>query len=250
MTEKIHLVGHRGQPDSFPENSLESFTHALQSGAVYIETDIQLTADGVVVLSHDESLYKLTDNGLSVTKNTYASFKDISAGFPKKFPDKFNHCRISTLSQFSDLLQNWPNVICFIEIKQESLLCFGNKVVDRVFDALKPIKEQAVLISFDYDALVYARDKYQRPVGWVLPEWSEENQVKANLLLPEYLFVDADFCPSNKSELWPGPWKWAVYTINVVEEIKKYTDLGINIIETNRFSELKLEYDNPAMGDK
>lgn len=243
MTASIHLVGHRGQPDSFPENSLESFTHALQSGAVYIETDIQLTADGVVVLSHDENLRKLTKRNISVTKNTYTSFKDIPAGYPKKFSNTFNHCRIASLKQFSDLLQNWPKVIAFIEIKQESLACFGNKVVDLVMESLEPIEEQSVLISFDYDVLVYAREKYNIPLGWVLPEWAHSNQIKADKLSPEYLFVDAGFCPDDKKDLWSGSWQWAVYTVNSVEEIKKYTDIGINIIETNRFSEIQNEYD-------
>jgi glycerophosphoryl diester phosphodiesterase len=239
MVDAIQLVGHRGEPDSFPENSLESFTHALKSGAVYIETDVNVTADGVVVLSHDENLQKLTGKDISVTKNSYASFKDIPAGFPEKFSDSFNHCRIATLMEFSDLLQNWPNVICFIEIKQDSLLHFGNNVVDLVLQALQKIEERSVLISFDYDVLVYARNKYHRPVGWVLPEWSRENRIKAEALSPEYLFVDANFCPDNSIDIWAGPWQWVVYTINTAEGIKKYVDLGINIIETNRLSELQ-----------
>ncbi|MDH5612451.1 MAG: glycerophosphodiester phosphodiesterase family protein [Gammaproteobacteria bacterium] len=239
MAYAIHLVGHRGQPDSFPENSLESFTHAIRSGAAYIETDVQVTVDGVVVLSHDADIKKLTGVDIDVTKNTYASFKNIPAGFPGKFSDKFNHCRIATLMEFSDLLQYWPGVVCFIEIKQESLLYFGNKVVDLVVEALQKIEDQSVLISFDYDALVYARNKYHSPVGWVLPEWSSENKIKAETLSPEYLFVGADFCPDNKIDIWSGAWKWVVYTINTAEDIKKYSNLGINIIETNCFSELQ-----------
>ena len=239
MKEQIYLVGHRGQPDSFPENSLESFSHALKSGAAYIETDINVTADGVAVLSHDNSLLRLTGKDINVTKSTYASFKDISAGYPEKFSSRFNHCRIATLGEFSNFLQSWPEVICFIEIKQDSLLCFGHRVVDLVMASLETIRDQTVLISFDYGALLYARDHYDVPVGWVLPEWSVENQLKADRLAPDYLFVDAEFCPDNNKELWPGPWQWAVYTINTLEEIKKYAALGIRIIETNRISELQ-----------
>ena len=250
MTEPIHLVAHRGQPDSFPENSLEGFTHALTSGAAYIEADVQVTADGIVVLSHDENLRKLTGKNISVIKSTYSSFKDLPAGFSKKFSNTFNHCRIANLRQFSDLLQNWPNVICFIEIKQESLSCFDNEVVDLVIESLQAINAQSVLVSFNYDALVYARNKYQKPVGWVLPNWSRKNQIKADKLSPEFLFVNTDFCPNNKKDIWSGSWQWVVYTINVVEEIKKYADLGINIIETNRISELKHELDAAATGDK
>ena len=243
MTDQILLVAHRGQPDSFPENSLEGFMHVLQSGAVYIEADIQVTADGVVVLSHDKNLRKLTGKNINIMKHDYAEFKNIPAGCPKKFSDRFNHSRIATLKQFSDLLQNWPKVNCFIEIKQDSLDYFGNKVVDLVVDALQAIDDQSVLISRDYDALVYARDKYHRSVGWVLPCWSKENQVKAGNLSPDYLFIKTAFCSKGKKEFLTGSWKWVVYTVNTVKRMKRYSDLGIHIIETNCFSELKCSLD-------
>ena len=240
MIDQIFLVGHRGQPDSFPENSLEGFAHVLQSGAAYVETDVNITADGVVVLSHDKNLLKLTGKNINITKNDYAEFKDISAGYPQKFSNTYNHCRIATLNQFADLLRNWPEVTCFIEIKQDSLLCFGNKAVDLVVDALQAIDDQSILISHDYDALVYARDKYHRPVGWVLPSWSRKNRIKAEELSPDYLFVKTDFCPKDKKEFLTGSWQWVVYTVNTVKKMKEYTDLGIYIIETNCFSELDI----------
>lgn len=250
MTSKPSLVGHRGQPQSFPENSLEGFEYAVQSGATYIETDIHVTADGIVVLSHDENLNKLTGKNISITKSDYSDFKDIPAGYPKRFSNTFSHCRIATLNQFSDLLQNWPKVTCFIEIKQDSLSCFGNTVVDRVIEALEAIASQCVLISFDYEAMVYAKNKYHKAVGWVLPDWSLQNQHKAEQLAPDYLFVDTDFCPQNKPDLWTGSWKWVVYTVNTVTSIKKYTDLGINIIETDCISELSHAYDTDANNNK
>ncbi|MCW8922675.1 MAG: glycerophosphodiester phosphodiesterase family protein [Gammaproteobacteria bacterium] len=250
MTNHIYLVAHRGEPDSYPENSLASFSHALDSGATHIETDVQVTADNIVVLSHDENLNRLTGKNISITKSNFALFKDIPAGFSSHFSGTFNHSRIASLKQFSDLLTKWPEVICFIEIKQESLSCFGNRVVDLVMEALEEIKEQCVLISFNYDALVYARDKYPQSIGWVLPDWSDSNQVKADRLSPEYLFVDTDFFPQNKNDLWQGPWQWVAYTINTVEQIKTYADLGVNIIETNRLSQLQREYGNTIINAK
>jgi glycerophosphoryl diester phosphodiesterase len=101
-----------------------------------------------------------------------------------------------------------------------------------------------VLISFDYDALVYARERYNFPVGWVLPKWSAENKIKAEKLSPDYLFVDKAFCPENKTGIWPGSWQWVVYTVNTVEAIKTYTRLGINIIETDCVSKLIAAIDN------
>ncbi len=239
MTIPVQLVAHRGEPDTFPENSLEGFAHALRTGATYLETDVQLTADGVVVLSHDENLRRLTGEAVSIAKNEYSAFKDLPAGYPKKFTNRFEHCRIATLEQFVDLVQQWPGVICFIEIKPESLVHFGHEmVVDRVVDSLWRIEAQSVLISFDYEALVLARSKYRCAVGWVLPGWTEENRIKAETLAPEYLFGSKKICPGQRAKVWPGSWQWVVYTLNSLAEVKRFAALGINIIETNGISRM------------
>ncbi|MBL4763235.1 MAG: hypothetical protein JKY93_11135, partial [Gammaproteobacteria bacterium] len=53
-TELCHrLVAHRGEPDNYPENSLQGFQTALSAGAKFLETDIQITKDDVAILSHD-----------------------------------------------------------------------------------------------------------------------------------------------------------------------------------------------------
>ena len=47
---------HRGGRDARPENTLDAFQYALENGAVSIETDIQMTADGHIVMSHNPAL--------------------------------------------------------------------------------------------------------------------------------------------------------------------------------------------------
>lgn len=56
---KIRLpqaIAHRGYKAAFPENSMAAFRSAVDIGAHAIETDLHLSRDGVVVLSHDASL--------------------------------------------------------------------------------------------------------------------------------------------------------------------------------------------------
>ena len=55
-TVKIHrLVGHRGDSASFPENTMPAFRSAADKG-FNIETDLYLTRDGVVFLTHDQRI--------------------------------------------------------------------------------------------------------------------------------------------------------------------------------------------------
>ncbi|TPX26836.1 hypothetical protein DIZ76_012299 [Coccidioides immitis] len=49
-------IAHRGYSAKFPENTMSAFMHAVEVGAHAIETDIHLSRDGVVVLSHDATL--------------------------------------------------------------------------------------------------------------------------------------------------------------------------------------------------
>jgi len=241
MTGRVSLVAHRGQPLSFPENSLEGFSHVLKTGGQYLETDVHITSDGIPVLSHDANLLKLTGKQIIVADHSYDEIKHMSAGYSERFGDQFDHCRIATVKQFSELLKDWPDVICFIEIKDACLNYFGLKAVDLIIDALQEIHSQVVVISFNYDALEYAKSNYDCPVGWVLPEWSEQNRLKSSVLDPDYLLVNTKFCPQETAEIWPGSWEWVVYTINSDEDLGHYAGLGFELIETNRFSELKLE---------
>lgn len=57
MAEIINFA-HRGAAGHCPENTMASFARALELGATGIETDVQMTRDGKLVLIHDESLQR------------------------------------------------------------------------------------------------------------------------------------------------------------------------------------------------
>jgi glycerophosphoryl diester phosphodiesterase len=95
-----------------------------------------------------------------------------------------------------------------------------------------------MLISFDYAALVYTREHYSIPIGWVLPEWSDDNQSLANALHPEYLFCSRKRLPPESKTLWQGPWQWAVYTVNDAREASAWLQRGMHLIETDVIRQL------------
>jgi glycerophosphoryl diester phosphodiesterase len=55
------LVAHRGASAYAPEHTLEAYRLALEQGADYVEQDLTLTSDGVLVCLHDETLERTTD---------------------------------------------------------------------------------------------------------------------------------------------------------------------------------------------
>jgi glycerophosphoryl diester phosphodiesterase len=56
MLQLPQVIGHRGAMAYAPENTLASFREARKRGAAWVEIDVKLTADGVPVVMHDDSL--------------------------------------------------------------------------------------------------------------------------------------------------------------------------------------------------
>jgi len=56
VTRQFEVIGHRGARGLFPENTIEGFRQSLEMGVRSFELDVGMTADGVVVVSHDPAL--------------------------------------------------------------------------------------------------------------------------------------------------------------------------------------------------
>lgn len=59
-------IAHRGFKARYPENTMAAFRAAVEAGAHAIETDVHLTKDGIVVLSHVSDHHALTTAGTDV----------------------------------------------------------------------------------------------------------------------------------------------------------------------------------------
>lgn len=236
---KSLLIAHRGEPERFPENSLAGYRAVLDAGALFVETDVQITADGIAVLSHDPTLLKITGHELPVTETDYRSIQELPAGHPERFGERFNDLRIVRLDEFAALLRQYPQALAFVELKHASLRAHGAaRVIDITLKALGDSVAQCIIISFEPGALVEAREASHLPIGWVLPEWSEAARELASGLAPEYLFCNRKRLPPDTGPLWPGPWRWVVYTVNDPDEVTAFRARGIDLVETNVITRL------------
>ena len=71
---------HRGASEYYPENTLRSFNAGLDMEADGIETDIQRTRDGVLVLHHDDTLERIPHVAGSVKDYTYDELLQMDFG--------------------------------------------------------------------------------------------------------------------------------------------------------------------------
>ena len=67
---------HRGASEYAPENTLSSFYLGLLQGANGIETDVQKTKDGVLVLFHDDTLDRVSNKQGKLCDYTWDELKD------------------------------------------------------------------------------------------------------------------------------------------------------------------------------
>ena len=88
---------HRGASGYFPENTMLAFMKAVEMGCDGIETDVQMTRDGVLVLIHDERIDRTT-NGYGLVKDySYAELCRLDAG--SWFGARFAGTKIPTVGE-------------------------------------------------------------------------------------------------------------------------------------------------------
>lgn len=119
------VIGHRGAAGERPENTLPSFARALEQGADILETDAHPTADGQVVLFHDDTLDRTTNGNGPVNAQTLSALRGLDAGF--RFtphggaigatPFRGHGVRIPTLDE---TLEAFPSARLNIELKENA----------------------------------------------------------------------------------------------------------------------------------
>jgi glycerophosphoryl diester phosphodiesterase len=106
-------IAHRGASGYAPENTCAAFERAIAMGADMIETDVQLTLDGELVLIHDDLVDRTTDGQGPVADHTLAELHALDAG--SWFGPGFASERILTLAEFA--AEFLPRIPACLEIK-------------------------------------------------------------------------------------------------------------------------------------
>ncbi len=138
------MLAHRGLAIEVPENSLAAFERALNAGAGYLETDVRLTRDGIVVIAHDETIERMTGRGDSVAALTMAELRSIDLGSGQTF------------STLAEALEAFPDARFNIDVKVAD-------AVGPVVDVIRSTgaSDRVLLTSFS--------DARRRRLGELLP---------------------------------------------------------------------------------
>ena len=227
------IVGHRGFPQKFPENSIDGLSAALQLGAEGVELDVQFSRDGTPVVIHDESVDRVSAASGVVMDMSTDQLKRISVHEPLRFGERYYPCYIPTLQTVCETLaRSFYDFRIFIEIKAEAFAKFErHDIVSRVLEASKALAAQRVIISFDNLVLEQAREQTNSEIGWVLSDISEESISRARALSPDYLIGNYKLFSATK-KIFHGSWQWFLYDIVDAELAMSWMQAGVKYIET------------------
>ncbi len=142
------VMGHRGWDAKYPENTLLSFRKALELGIDIIEFDVTQSADGQLVVIHDDTLNRTTNGKGPVSAQRLADLKRLDAGSWKS--PEFAGERIPTLDETLDLLKEFPSVLLNVEIK-DCLKSTARSSIDAI--ARKGLIDRSYFACFDADVL-------------------------------------------------------------------------------------------------
>lgn len=141
---------HRGASAVCPENTMAAFRKSLELGATGIETDVQMTRDGGLVLIHDERLDR-TSNGKGYLKDhTLAEVRKLDAG--SWFGPDFKDEPFPTLEELLDLLKERDTVL---NIELKNGVFFYPGMEEKVIAAVRKygMDDRVILSSFNHYSL-------------------------------------------------------------------------------------------------
>jgi glycerophosphoryl diester phosphodiesterase len=143
---------HRGGAAHAPENSMRAFEHAAGLGYRYLETDVQATADGVLIAFHDRTLARVTGHPGRVARMTYAELRGVLIDGTEPIP------------RLEDLLGAWPGLRFNIDVKDAPAIGPLAGVLRRT-----NAWDRVCVVSFSTSRLRATRRALGRPVCMAAP---------------------------------------------------------------------------------
>ena len=212
-------IAHRGAKGYEPENTLKAFQKALDLNADGIELDVHLSADGHIIVIHDETIDKMTNGKGFVNILSLPELKSFLIADQYEIP---------TLKEVFDLV----NKKCFIniELKNADTLTKVVSLIDEYVSEKKWSYDRFIVSSFDWNALLEVHNFDSKiPIG-VLTETDLDlalafaETIKAKAIHPYHHLLN----PENVIEIQQKGFLVLPWTINIDEDIQKIKSYNVD----------------------
>ena len=153
------VIAHQGGDGIWPSNTLFAFEHAAELGVDVLEMDIHMTKDGVLVVSHDETVDRLTDGEGLIKEMNLSQIQSFDAAYDwsqlddgAEYPYRGQGITIPTLES---VFERFPDYRMNIEIKQSE-----PSIAQPFCDLIRKhnMADKVLVASFSDEALVEFRE--------------------------------------------------------------------------------------------
>lgn len=179
--KRPQIIAHRGASLDAPENTVVAFEEAIEQGADRLEFDVQLTADGVAVVHHDDTLARVTDAAdrwpdrapWALRDVTLEQLRELETRWPSR--PRPQVCRIPTLAELLRAVEGRTRLLLELKAPTDDPALLEAVAADlracpSWLDPDHP--ERLTVQSFDHAAVGRMRRLLPDhvPAGWVVDE--------------------------------------------------------------------------------
>lgn len=234
---------HRGASGYCPENTMVAFHKAVELGANGVETDVQMTRDGHLVLIHDETLQRTTGTAGFVKDFTLHELQQLDAG--GWYQEEFQGERIPTLEQ---LLQLAKAHGIYLNLELKNGLVQYPQLEERTAELVRQygLADQVIISSFNHYSLVLMKRVAPEIATAVLyneglyEPWEYAKRIGAAALHPIRYAVTKEWVDEAKA----AGVRYHPFTVNHEEEMKRMLAFGVSGIITDYPDKLAALYQN------
>lgn len=227
------IIAHRGASMEAPENTLAAIARAADRGAGGVELDVAISADGVPVILHDDTLERTTNGTGPVVTLPYSTLADLDAG--SWFAPEFGGEPLPTLAAAASLILE-RNMALNLEIKPPP--DHDEQTTEQaiaVLTACWPSYGRLLLSSFSIKALEVARQLApQWPRGLITgtppANWRD---ILASLDCASLHCSASSVTPSLVEEIHKEGYRLLAWTVNDAAKARKLFALGVDGIITD-----------------
>ena len=231
---RMYVAAHRGDSYNYYENTMTAFEKAYETGCDMIETDVRLSADGYLVLMHDDRVDRTTNGVGRVDEMTFAELRMLNAG------DTAAPQQVPTLEELISFVSD-KDITLNIEIKEYWSEKNEERVIRCIEDTVDLVEkygmgEKILINSFDAWVLEYVYKKYGK--RYLLHGFYPYNIMGNVSLNPDdYLYCACIFDNENKAlydyliERNIEPWVGA--SITQKSKLDTCLKYGARLITTN-----------------
>ena len=222
------MIAHRGYSGVYPENTALAFEQAAKHGSGGAETDIRVTADGVFVTSHNETVRFADGSERSVSDSTFAALTEKPLMHNKACGDVY----LCTLRRYLEIMRD-NGMVCFVEFKGP----FTEARVKEAFDLVAEVYDlkKCIFQSFDFDNLLRARRLFPDLPLMYTYGMGESHYERC---FAHGISIDADqfvITPEMIEAFHAHGLEVGVWTVNDEENLRRCADLGVDYIESDVF---------------